>query len=422
MFKKKIKSLFIIILVFSLLGCGGEDQNGECVPEGKEIYRGSVLLVIQDGSEIIAKNISNQPVAIRISWDGDDPYGTGLGDSFIDNWVEPKSCISQAIKNHTSVQVWAWGESGGLIDSCKKFISSLLKPNKLLIFYGWPSCINQTNTIAGAAREFGKYKYIVLGDMLEKFTHPDHQNTVNIISHLYMEDTVVFGYIDLGVINGGQNLSMEEIRLRIDEWKETGADGIFFDDFGYDFGTSRERQNQAVQYSHHKEMMVVANAFKPEDAFDDRIDPNHNPLGASTLLDSRDYYLYESHQIRLCEFASEENWQKKAQKINIFKDEFGFKVFSITTSNPNESCFDEDKFFYSWYSALIYGHEATGWGEKEFGAIDCISPYQARPNISPGTYYTSDIIDESPVYRRITNLGEILINTATHEYDFFPVE
>ena len=51
--------------------------------------------------------------------------------------------------------------------------------------------------------------------------------------------TTAFGYIDLGVTT--QDLPLTEVYARIDEWKATGAQGIFLDDFGYDYGTTRDR-------------------------------------------------------------------------------------------------------------------------------------------------------------------------------------
>jgi hypothetical protein len=86
-------------------------------------YQGPALLVSQTETEIIAKNISSGPVAIRVSWDGQDPFGTGdcpisPEDCFIDNWVEPGEQVQGKIKNHFSVQIWAWGTDTRLVDSC----------------------------------------------------------------------------------------------------------------------------------------------------------------------------------------------------------------------------------------------------------------------------------------------------------------
>src|SRR5262245_34063717 len=93
-----------------------------------ERYRGSALLVTQSETAIIVENISSSPTAIRISWDEQDPYGTGVcpdspGDCFIDDSVAPGQRIGGKIKNHSSVQIWAWGAQGNLVDSTNLRVS-----------------------------------------------------------------------------------------------------------------------------------------------------------------------------------------------------------------------------------------------------------------------------------------------------------
>ena len=261
------------------------------------------------------------------------------------------------------------------------------------------------------------YDHVVLGDGLEKVTHPDHANTLDILAHALMAGTTVFGYIDLGVST--RNLPIAEVKLRIDEWKTTGADGIFLDDYGYDFGTGRARQNEAVDYAHSVGMSVIANAFLPEDAFGSQIHTTHNPSGTATSLNSSDFYLYESHQITVGAFETEANWQTKANSLKTFQDLIGFKIFSITTDDSAD-VYDGGKFFYSWYSALLYGHEATGWGEYLFSADDAIAPFRGRPAITAGTTFTSGVINSSPVFTRSTDLGTIRVDTSTHASEFQP--
>ncbi|MCP4366638.1 MAG: hypothetical protein GY797_00780 [Deltaproteobacteria bacterium] len=93
--------------------------------EGNVLFdEGNVLFVTQTDSEIIVKNISDFPVAIRISWDGGDPFGTGRGeDSFIDNWVPPGERVTRPFNEHTSTQIWSWDSSTALVDSCDLTLS-----------------------------------------------------------------------------------------------------------------------------------------------------------------------------------------------------------------------------------------------------------------------------------------------------------
>ncbi len=289
-----------------------------------------------------------------------------------------------------------------------------LKPKRLLIYYGSPPLINQAAATESAIAEFIKYDYIILGEGYEEPNHQDHIKTKEILTHTQMQDKMVFGYIDLGVTKGAQNLSIELIKSHIDNWKGTGADGIFFDNYGSDYGNSKSRQNQAVKYAHDQTMYVAIYATQPEYAFDSNIDlwdPNE------TEINLMDFYLYNGHQITNCNYVTERDWQDKANRIVAFKNKIQFRVLSITTCEKN-AFYDEEMFFYSWVSALMYEHEATGWGEKDFSAGSNNAPFRARPDINAGTYFTTGIINNTPIYSRKTNLLEIFINTSEKKYGF----
>lgn len=84
----------------------------------RNIYDGSYFCVQLSNDVLVVKNTSREPLAIRISWDGKDPHGMGAGgDSFINNYVTSKQEVSVEYKGYSSVQIWAWGSSGSLVDS-----------------------------------------------------------------------------------------------------------------------------------------------------------------------------------------------------------------------------------------------------------------------------------------------------------------
>ena len=288
-----------------------------------------------------------------------------------------------------------------------------IEPGSLLIYYGWPSSINSTFSVPLAAAELGQYDYVVLGAGLEKVTHSDHTNTVNILADAAMAGTVVFGYIDVGVTT--YNYSMTEIQTRVDEWIATGVDGIFFDDYGYDFGTTRGRQNDAVNYVHGQGLPVVANAFFVDDAFSFAVDATYNPAGLVTALGSGDFYLFESHQIRIGAYETGATWLAKAGPLATYRQSIGFQILSVTT-NDVTNAYDADKFWYAWHSALIYGHKATGWSEYDFSAGTAQAPYRARPTRVCGTAFNGSVVDASPPVSRLTDQRNVVVNTTTHVY------
>jgi hypothetical protein len=283
-----------------------------------------------------------------------------------------------------------------------------------LIYYGYPSAINGATTLAAAAATLASYNYVVLGDTLELASSADHNNTVAILSNPVLAHTTVFGYIDLGVST--QNLSIQEIENRIDEWKATGAQGIFLDDYGYDFGVTRARQNTIVAYAHSDGLVVAANAFNPADAFDSQVDAN-NPSGATTVLDASDFYLYESFQIQQGQYVDQATWLTKANALANYQATLGFKVLAVTT-NSSANTYDANQFSYAWYSALLAGYEAIGWGEFDFSAVTAQAPYRFRPSPNPGSAFTTGLIVNGSTVSRTTNLGQIQVDVSQHTGTF----
>ncbi|GAB4118086.1 MAG: hypothetical protein Tsb0027_11140 [Wenzhouxiangellaceae bacterium] len=308
-------------------------------------------------------------------------------------------------------------------------------PSSLLIYYGFPSLINNSSgNLNLAIQSFSMYDYVVIGDCLQEdgsatdticphSPHPDHVNTVNIINHPSLSSKRFFGYIDLGVrsiFDGSprQNLSIAEIQRRAQLWAAMGVDGILLDDFGYDFEVSRDRQRAAVSIIHNFGLAVIANGFRVDDVFSDTIDPVFNPKGLSPNLGEQDYYLYESHQIILGDFDSESNWQIKANALENFRQSLNFKILSITTVGIGDT-FSEDQFFYAWHSAAMYEHHATGWGELFFSAGDNNAPFRIRPMIQINEF-VSDINQQGSVYERIACNGLLSINAESgiNSFDF----
>jgi hypothetical protein len=156
---------------------------------------------------------------------------------------------------------------------------------KLLIYYGYPSLLNGISSLVGVAQALSEYDLIVFGDGLEHPAHPDNANLQTILNALrgISPQTLVAGYIDLGVST--QNLSDPQIEQYTEEWAAMGVDLIFWDDAGFDFLTTRNRQNFAITTARNNGLDSFMNAFDTDDLF----------LGLpATLLGADDWFLLES--------------------------------------------------------------------------------------------------------------------------------
>jgi hypothetical protein len=284
------------------------------------------------------------------------------------------------------------------------------RPGRLLVFYGYPSLINGANgNVATAAGQFSPYTHVVLGDGLQASSHPDHAKTTQIVAHAQVASTKFFGYIDLGVST--QNLSIAMIDQRAAAWAAMGVDGVLLDDFGYDYGVTRERQNAAVLAVRSRGLRVIANAFRVEDAFAS-IASSANPAAAAPVLNAQDFYLYESHQVRLGVQDDASTWWGKSTALRQYRSSVGFGVLSVTTP-ADSGAFNATLWNYAWFSAALFDHTATGWGEKWYGASNSQAPLRAVPAVDDTPFVSPDVSVSGNVYARRTCLNELWINSAT---------
>lgn len=305
-------------------------------------------------------------------------------------------------------------------------------PKKLLIFYGWPAGMNEDTYLQDLdkiAQDMGQYDYVVLGGGLEDASHDNHQETIDIISHSDTVNTQFFGYIPLGMRDADpsndrgpdKQYTMAEIKQRIDKWYAMGVTGILLDEFGYDYEVSRQRQNEAVAYMHDGErgMSVIANGWVADQIFGSEVDELWNPDGVDTLLNQDDFYLHESYQIQEGEYVSKKDWRDKTNKLKLYQEQIGFRIMGITTNNAANE-WNQDKFFYAWYSALMDGYEAVGWGEHWFSP-NGDAPYRIRPtDLNPIDFgvFTEEIDDTQNIVTRRSTTGTVSVDTDAHTSEF----
>lgn len=263
-------------------------------------------------------------------------------------------------------------------------------PQKLAIYYGWPSSVNATYTVPNAIAVFNDYDLVVFGSGLEDPTHGDHQNTKDIIDGTTAN---VFGYIDA-------TLSESAIQSKVDQWSIMGGTnktiiGIFFDQFGFDFGLNRQKQNNIVDYVHGKGLVVFVNAWDPDDVF-------KRSAGKNTNMTAGDYYLAESHYVINGDWQNVNDWETKSDKMVSYKSQYGSNMACITTTTSVIG-FDQNKWNNAYYAHAIYDFDASGWGEPNFSA-NAQLPFRARYPID-GTTFTGSLVKNGSSFERQTNVG-----------------
>ncbi len=298
-------------------------------------------------------------------------------------------------------------------------VTNYFLPNRLAIYYGYPSEVNGANgDLNAASNTFVKYDSVIFGAGLEEPGHGDHSNTETIIARLSNSGCEVFGYVDLGVST--DNHSYSTLTNKMSKWKSMGVAGIFLDDYGYDYLVSRVRQTNAVAYAHSIGCVVCANAWVPEDVFSDNYDATYNPDSLPSPLKSNDVYLLESYQYENGSYASTTDWTNKASKCFSYKTNSGARMFCVTTAN-NTSDYSEQKWWYAFDSAVLYNFDDVGWGEPSFSSSGNAAnylPWRTNHFLTIGNVFVTNANNNLPLNTAYTDEGKFWINSTAHTSAF----
>ena len=161
--------------------------------------------------------------------------------------------------------------------------SPILKVPPTLVYLGSPARINGATTTRQAATEFLRFDHVIMSNIEE---------ATPIVREVHKtRDVKVYGYIDTGVTT--LNLSISQIQVQIQSWKDIGAAGIYCGNFGFERGVSRERQNIILDSIHEHEMVAILQAANPDEVFSDVFHETMNPNWVHPKIVRGDTYHFE---------------------------------------------------------------------------------------------------------------------------------
>lgn len=135
----------------------------------------------------------------------------------------------------------------------------------LLVYYGWPiAYLGLWDAPAIVNRIASRYTHWIVGDGYQNPGHSEYASTNQIVDGVRSKGVRCFGYVPLGV-SPGANRTIATLKTAIDQWYTLGVDGIFLDEFGFDYSVTRERQKEIIDYAHGKGLPIIANSWVFED-------------------------------------------------------------------------------------------------------------------------------------------------------------
>jgi len=289
-----------------------------------------------------------------------------------------------------------------------------MKPSNLLIYYGWLNAFNSASnqwSNEKVAQDMAKYDLLVFGAGLQDPTHGDYANTQVIIARIkaFNPDVKIFGYVTI-------KETLASFQLKVNQWNTLAVHGIFLDEAGYDYGTTRADFNTRVNFVHGKSSakLCFVNAWNEDHiigTIEDVSYPNAiwNPSPLASKLNTSDWYLLESFAVNTDAYGANYGycdkavWSARGDKAVARRKTYSLKVASVGIVN-NGAANGQALFDFSFRSALAYEFDSAGVSDTNYGASSAAVNWWNRPEpveISAGGTITvvSDLINNNLYYR-----------------------
>lgn len=160
-------------------------------------------------------------------------------------------------------------------------------PQQYCIYYGPITQINgSAGSVTATVNVLSAFPLVILGPFTTYTGSAIAANDQSVIQQLVAKGIKVFLYLYLGVNNANPNqevlLTDAQLTAKIDATAVLGCAGVFLDQYGYDWQTTRTQQNRAVSYTHSKGMNVIANGWFPAHGFG--VNPDYYPQQCDSLV------------------------------------------------------------------------------------------------------------------------------------------
>lgn len=302
-------------------------------------------------------------------------------------------------------------------------------PTKLTAYFGVPSTVNNRYDVTYAGQLFSRFDFTIFGPGLVSPGHPNYAATLEVLALMRQLNPSIkfFGTVDIQGSSPAPAPSLADQKANVDQWKAAGADGIFCRYSGYDRGTTRQGQNDIVDYIHSKGMTVVVASRQASDTLGNEAVTPGNPNGLPTHITGGDIYMMESWVIdddlypATDGYAGMPSSKARADEAVAYRRSLGIKVFGLSTADYN-------KYTDAQICSMEQVCEGMGlmWALDGYGLAD--AGYATRCNMSrPARSFgplPASAVTERPYYANPSqvelerpDLGlTVHIDTVSHQY------
>lgn len=197
-----------------------------------------------------------------------------------------------------------------------------LKLELIAFAYGSLTNINNKNSPEHSIKVLGKFPYLVCAGPGK--LSPEARAVAEAIKG----QVKIFGYVNMGE---KPLISLNQLKKEIEDIAGSGWYGVFIDQFGYDFGETRARQNAIVDFAHAKGLKCFVNAWFIDEALGNNVDPRANPRGEPSHLKEGDWYLLESFLMSNSGYRGNvDEMLEKYWKAQRYQESLGIKIACLS--------------------------------------------------------------------------------------------
>lgn len=253
-------------------------------------------------------------------------------------------------------------------------------PRPFAVFYGWPSLVNGAGGDPGRAAEaFARFEVAILGDATPT---PAGDPLGPAVARRLRGRVRLYGYLSLGIGPGQPGWAPSDLRRRLADWAEWGAEGLLLDCAGRDFGVTSDRLALAVAAVHQLEMDVVVNAWDPGDL-----------LASGAHFGPADAYLAENDVLRHGEVRPPGAFARRLAAVERVRRRLGVPVWATATTTAGRvparyGAALPTLVAESWTAAGVRPPERLAVSDPLYGAADnrLPVPEPTRPDVGRPEY------------------------------------
>lgn len=276
--------------------------------------------------------------------------------------------------------------------------SRLFRLPALCVYNGDPALINQSNSVAEAADRFTYFKYVILAKGIENSTFDSYGKTIELIRKA---SKVNF----CGTVDATE--SLDSVKIKVQSWVNMGAKGVYLENFGYEHGVDRVKQNTLLRYIHGRKAFALFSSSDPSNILSSTYSDGMNSNYEDPEVIPGDIYIHFGF--------GNENPSIISNQLLSYRTKYNISIFALSNLG-------EEQYHYAQALSILFSYDGFYLQPSSYSIDNVLTLHKIIP--VAGNFYsnTVSVSDNSGVLIRHTPYGEIRVDTISKTFDFANIQ